>query len=125
MASTSVCGDFIEREKRGGSKALESSMTEVTETPMPKCGVCGGSGESAWRRGDGVEVTRATAPENHGPYPEILHRKTPRVKFNRTKIVSGKLTDGNKIFNNARSNENVTKRERVREELVEREACPE
>jgi hypothetical protein len=84
-------------------------MTKMTEAPMPKGGVRGDGGEGAWRRGDRIEVTRATAPENHGPCPEILHRKTPRVKFNGTEIISGKLTDGNKIFDNARSNKNITK----------------
>jgi hypothetical protein len=89
-------------------------MTGVTETPMPQGGVRGGDHESTRQGGDWIEITHATAPDNHGPCPEILHRKTPRVKFNRAKIISGKLTYRNEILGNTGSNEDITESERAR-----------
>jgi hypothetical protein len=79
----------------------------MAKAAMPEVSVGGDGGEGARHRhrdGEGIEVARTTAPESHGPCPEILHRKTPRVKFNRIMIVR------DEIFNNARSNKNITKR---------------
>jgi hypothetical protein len=114
MTNTRVCGNFIERKKGRRCEVLKYSMTGVTKTPMPQGGVRGGDCESTWRGGEWIEIPRATAPENHDPCPEILHRKTPRVKFNRAKIVSGKLTHKNEILDNTESNEDITESERAR-----------
>jgi hypothetical protein len=73
-------------------------MTGVTKTSMPQGGIRGGDHESARRGGEWIEITRATAPENDSPCPHILHRKNPTVKFNRARIVSGKLMYRNEIL---------------------------
>jgi hypothetical protein len=57
----------------------------MAKVAMPKVGVGGDGGEGAGHGrldGEWIKVARTTAPENHGPYPEIVHRKTPRVKLN-------------------------------------------
>jgi hypothetical protein len=64
-----------------------------------------GDRESTRRGGEWIEITRATAPENHGSCPKILHRKTPRIKFNQEKILNGKLTHINEIVDNMGSND--------------------
>jgi hypothetical protein len=46
-----------------------------------------------------VEVARAIAPGDHVPGFQILHRKTKRIKLNRTVVVDGKPTDRNKDLN--------------------------
>jgi hypothetical protein len=89
-------------------------MTGVTKTSMPQGGVRGRDRESTRRGGEWIEITRAAVPENHGPCPDVLHRKIPRVKFNRAKIVSGKLTYRNEILDNMGSNEDITESERPR-----------
>jgi hypothetical protein len=53
---------------------------------MPYVDISGDGGEGVGhgrRDGEWIKVARTTAPENHDPYPEILHIKTPRVKLNR------------------------------------------
>ena len=54
-----------------------------------------GSGGAGWCGKERVEVTRAIAPGDHAPSLEILHRKAKGVKFNRTIVVSGKVTHRN------------------------------
>jgi hypothetical protein len=81
---------------------------------MPQGGVRGGDRERTRQGDEWIEIACATAPENHGPCPEILHRKTPRVKFNQAKIVSDKLTYRNEILDNTGSNEDITESERAR-----------
>jgi hypothetical protein len=75
-------------------------MAKVTETAMPE----GGAGADCEREGpkdrrhEGVERPGTIAPDDHAPTPEVLHRETVWVKFNRTLIFNGELTNGNKIL---------------------------
>jgi hypothetical protein len=50
------------------------------------------------RRHEGVEWPETIAPDDYAPAPEVLHRETVWVKFNRTLIFNGELTNGNKIL---------------------------
>ena len=72
-----------------------------------------GSGEERGGTGGGgvewVEVARAIAPGDHVPSLQILHRKTKRIKFNRTIIIGGKTTNENQILNNVGGHQNIVK----------------
>lgn len=46
-----------------------------------------------------IEIARAIAVEGHEFGFEILHKKIKRVKFNGTRVITGKLTDKDEIFN--------------------------
>jgi hypothetical protein len=46
---------------------------------------------------------------------EILHRNTKRVKFNRNKTISGKLSNREMVFDNIRGNKNIVKVKGARE----------
>ena len=58
---------------------------------------------------EGVEWAGAIASKNHGPGKKILHRKTIWIKFNGTRVIGSKLTDGDKIFDYLWNNEDITK----------------
>ena len=49
---------------------------------------------------------------------EILHRNTKRVKFNRNKIISGKLSNRETVFDNVRGNKKIIKVKRARKSGV-------
>jgi hypothetical protein len=51
----------------------------------------------------------AIAAKNHDPGWKSLHRKTKRIKFNGTIVVSGKLPNGYKIFDNIGNDKNIAK----------------
>ena len=59
-----------------------------------------------------VKRSVTIASKNHGPGWKGLHRKTKGIKFNRTIIISGKLTNGYEIFDNVGNYENISKMER-------------
>ena len=61
-----------------------------------------------WRGGEGVEVATTIAAKSHAPRLLVLDRKTESVKFNRTIIVTGELTNGKKIAHESRGNQNVS-----------------
>jgi hypothetical protein len=75
----------------------------------------GGRGKDMWgrsqcrgsRKAECVERPRAVTPSEKGPGGKILHRKTKRVKFHGTRVVSSELTDGKKILNDVGGNKNV------------------
>lgn len=46
-----------------------------------------------------IEIYGAIAPENFRLAPKVLHRETKWVKFKRTRVIFGKLTDRDKVFN--------------------------
>ena len=53
-----------------------------------------------WRcSSDGLEVAITIVTKNHASRPEVLHRKTKGIKFDRTTIVAGELTNGKEIAN--------------------------
>lgn len=54
-----------------------------------------------------VEGARAIAPGDHVLGPEVLHRKTKGVKFNRARLIDGELTNGNKVGNKFGRNKNI------------------
>jgi len=64
----------------------------------------GGSGS---RNTEGVMGPRAVTSEKLTPGSQILHSKTKRVKFDRTRILNCKLANGKKIMNHLRSNKNI------------------
>jgi hypothetical protein len=88
--------------------------TGVTETTMPS-DRRGGRCKNMWGRGrcrgsrqtKCVERLGAVTPSEKGPGGKILHRKTKRVKFHGTRVVSSELTDGKKILNDMRGYKNV------------------
>jgi hypothetical protein len=50
------------------------------------------------------------------PSKKVLHREIKRVKIDGAIIISSKLTNRHKIFNNARCNNNITKIKRTSRE---------
>jgi hypothetical protein len=52
------------------------------------------------------------------PGMEILHRNTNRIKFNRNEIISGKLSDRQKILDNVTSNKNIIKTKTTRKNRI-------
>jgi hypothetical protein len=49
--------------------------------------------------------------KNHASRPWILNRKTKGIKFDRTKIITCKLTNRKKIAHNVRRNQNIVEME--------------
>lgn len=92
---------------------LNGIETEKMTKPSMPDGERGGGQKGAWleyRWMDGVELPEAIAPDDHVLRSEILHRKTKRVKFDRTIIVNGELANRNKVLNDARRNKNVVQK---------------
>jgi hypothetical protein len=56
------------------------------------------------------------------PSKKVLHREIKRVKIDGAIIISSKLTNRHKIFNNARCNNNITKIKRTSREKEGKEA---
>jgi hypothetical protein len=75
----------------------------------------GGCGKDMWgrsrcrgsRQAECVERPGAVTPSEKGPGGKILHRKTKRVKFYGTRVVSSELTDEKMILNDVGGNKNV------------------
>jgi hypothetical protein len=79
---------------------------------MPSDGGGGGDQDGRWRRAGGRRPERIEGPDavtsgEWDPGGQILHRKTRRVKLNRTRIVGGEPTDKQEIVSNVRGYENV------------------
>jgi len=62
----------------------------------------------------GYNGARDVTSEKLTPGSQILHSKTKRVKFDRTRILNCKLANGKKIVDHVRSNENIGKTKRTR-----------
>jgi hypothetical protein len=89
-------------------------VTRVTEATMPNIMRSGGCGESTGHRVlERIKLSHTIASKKLTPGKKVLHRKTKRVKIDRAIIISSELTDGEKILNNARCNENITKMKRT------------
>jgi hypothetical protein len=54
-----------------------------------------------------VKVAEAIAVNDLGLGANVLDRETNRVKFNGTRVISGKMMNGNKIFHKVRNNKNI------------------
>jgi hypothetical protein len=95
-------------------KMTISVMTGMTEATVP-CIMSGGSGsESTGHRAlESVKLPCTVTPKKLTASKKVLHRETKRVKIDRTVIISNKLTNRDKIFNNARCNENIAKIKRT------------
>jgi hypothetical protein len=105
---------FITRQRNMLGKTTISVMTGMTETTVPCIMSCGGGSESTGRRTlESVKLPRTVTPKKFTPSKKVLHRETKRVKIDRTVIISSKLTNRDKIFNNARCNENIAKMKRT------------
>ena len=95
---------FIKLYRMNTPEFVEDSRTGMTQTSVPQRsrGDCGDVGMKVgvvggW--GYGLEIARAIAANDHASRPEVLNRKTKRVKFDRTCIISSKLTYRNQDFN--------------------------
>jgi hypothetical protein len=64
----------------------------------------GGMVESLAHR---IQWSGTIASKNHGPGEKILHRKTIRVKLDRTGIIDSELPNRNQIFDNVRDDKNI------------------
>jgi hypothetical protein len=92
----------------------------MSETTMPSGG--GGGGDQGRRRSraeggwpERVEGPRAVTAGEGSPGGQILHRETRGVKFDGTRVVSGKTTNRKKIMSDVGGYENVVEVERSRE----------
>jgi hypothetical protein len=85
-------------------------MTGMTEATMPNIVRGGGCGESMGRRVlERIKLPRTIASKKFTPRKKVPHGKTKRIKIDGAIIISSELTNGDKIFNNARCNKNITK----------------
>ena len=93
-----------------GGELAESFATWVTEATMPEGS--GGGGEqgvsSSWKM-QWIERPGAIALDDQFPGHEILHRTTRRVKLHRAIVIGSELTNGNKILNKLKRNQNIIK----------------
>jgi hypothetical protein len=103
-------------------KTTISVMTGMTEATVPCIMSGGGGSESTGRRAlESVKLPRTVTPKKFTLSKKVLHRETKRVKIDRTVIISSKLTNRDKIFNNARCNKNIAKMKRtIREKKQKR-----
>jgi len=85
-------------------------MTRVPETLMPKRGSAGRK-EGGCRKLQRIERSGAVTSDDLVPSGKILHRATKGVKFHSAVIVNSELTNGNKILNKVRRNQNFIKME--------------
>ena len=69
---------------------------------------------SGSRKPKSVKGPRAVTSEVRTPGSRILHSKTRRVKFNKTRVISSKLANEKKVVNHLRSNKNIRKAKRTR-----------
>ena len=85
-------------------EATVSIMAGMTGTTVPHVVRGGERGEGARRRRacECVEIPRTIAPKDLAPGMMVLHRETKRVKSDDAMIISSELTNGNKVFDNAR-----------------------
>jgi hypothetical protein len=83
----------------------------VTKTLVPQRRRCCKKSLGGARSGGGygVEVTSTIAAKNHALRPEVLHRETKGIKFYRTTVVTGELTNRQKIANDGRNNKDIIK----------------
>jgi hypothetical protein len=91
-----------------------SVMTRVIEAMMPNIMTGGGGIESTGRRVlESVNLPRIDTPKKLTLSKKVSHRETKRVKIDRAIIISSKLMNRDKIFNNARCNKNIMKMKMV------------
>ena len=69
---------------------------------------------SGRRKAKGVKGPSAVTPDEWTPGGRILYSKARRVKFDGTRIVSCKLTDGKKVMNHLRSNKDIRKKKKTK-----------
>ena len=74
-------------------------MAGVTETLVPKRRRGGevGAGSSGGGGWQSVEIARTISAKGDSPGPRVLDRKTERVKFYRTVIITSKLSNRKKV----------------------------
>jgi hypothetical protein len=84
-------------------KVRHGVLTGVTKSMMPEVNVGGGKQGGVWstarRAQKRVELPFTIAAKDHTMSLQVLHRKPASVKFNRTKIVTGELTNREQIAN--------------------------
>jgi hypothetical protein len=95
---------FITSDEGIIPKGVDDGGSKMTEASMPNGGGDGESGERRSGSGGGkhVEVAGTIAAKHHATTRNILNRETKGVKFNRTVIVTSKLTYGKKVTNQGR-----------------------
>ena len=85
-------------------EATVSIMAGMTETTVPHVVRGGEHGEGTRRQRacEHVELPRIIALKDIAPGMKVLHREAKRVKSDDAMIISSELTNGNKVFDNAR-----------------------
>jgi hypothetical protein len=73
----------------------------------------GGGKEGRCRKPHRVEWTGAVTSDDLSPRVKVLHRATKRIKFHRTIIVRGKLSNRNEVLNKTWGNKNIIKTKRI------------
>jgi hypothetical protein len=116
---------------RSSSARKMCTMTELSQSQSVAAGVTKpavpgsgrGSGDNgSWRgrrqrwcsgsrKSKGVKGSGVIALEERTPRHRILHSKARGIEFNRTRIVSCKLTNGKKVMDRLRSNGDIGKTE--------------
>jgi hypothetical protein len=93
----------------GVQKTTISVMTGVTEVTVPSIMIGRGHGECTghWVL-ERVKLPRTIATKKVTP-GKVLHRKTKRVKIDKTIITNSKLMNKDKIYNYVRCNKDIAK----------------
>jgi hypothetical protein len=124
------------RKRCTTTELSQSVAARVTKPAVPSSGRGSGSKSSClgigqrWgsgsRKAKGVKGSRAITPEERTPRQRILHSEARRIEFNRTRIVSCKLTNRKEVVDHLRSDKDIgkTKVTRSRTHAGDRKARP-
>jgi hypothetical protein len=102
---TRMISDLITRERKTPKNVAKGGGVGMTQASMPKVhtGGEGDRGGGCGRRGvHGVEVAGTVTSEEHHPGSGILDRETKQVKLNSHRIITCKLFNRDKIFDEVR-----------------------
>ena len=102
---TRVINDFITRERKAPKNVMKSGGVGMTQACMPTVHTGGASDRSSGCGGCGVhrvEIAGAVTSVEHHPGSGILDRETKHVKLDGHRIITCKLFNRNKIFNEIR-----------------------
>jgi hypothetical protein len=103
------------RDDRTAKQLRHHITSGMAKAAMPSDGrgrsgqrMRGGGRGRGGRQAKGVQWLGAVTTREKSSGSKILHRQVKRVKLHRTRVINGKLTNGEKTLNNVRGNKNVS-----------------
>ena len=89
-------------DQAGGARWWKKASRQKKKTKKPKA-------RQRKQEAEECKGARAVTSEERTPGSRILHSKTRRVKFDRTRVASSKLANKKKVVNHLRSDKNIRK----------------